>query len=351
MSLLMMQQEVGFLNPNTFIGGLGIVFPTRESLISSKWMIGVAAEDIRNYKVDDSNISFNVKKNYEINLGFSSNEITYFVDKDGKCNNIGQRSFVSTSLQFVYFPKVVEHRSSGGYSAFAGMSSYYKYFSMPSLKNDQEYYVPLNSFLNSNTNFQTLNLKGLTNLTLQVEVARRAFYNLTNLNRLDISGVTRILGRMSGSTLVYNFFQNLKSGCIVICNTALMSFEGIEPHPFVTQLIENGAIVRFKLNEIAPNPVTDLFVTEITENGCTINFTTPAISENDIDFYEVWADDGDHVWRNLIHRDEITTSGSVVTSFESGKNYKLTLITKDVFFNSSQPSNEVSFTTLIKTTV
>ncbi|MDP5201127.1 leucine-rich repeat protein, partial [Flavobacterium sp. DG2-3] len=109
--------------PNTFIGGIAGTINT-PTLLATK--IGVAASQIKDFKVVGNDIHFKINIIYQIpSNAFNGNtNITYFNDSEGYVNSLGTRSFYNCTSLLDFTADSVE---SIGESAFYNCTSITSY--------------------------------------------------------------------------------------------------------------------------------------------------------------------------------------------------------------------------------
>jgi len=107
---------------NTFIGGVGASIITNTTQLAAK--LNISSGNIHNFSIDsNNNVSCYIGRNYTINASafVNNNNITYYLDLDGKCTRINSRAFHnvtnSSVHQILIFPNVTscnEGMFSGG---------------------------------------------------------------------------------------------------------------------------------------------------------------------------------------------------------------------------------------------
>lgn len=169
------------------------------------------------------------------------------------------------------------------------------------------------------------------------------FSSCTGMLRINIASAT-LIG--ANNTVNNNVFLNLKTNCKIYVNPAMLTINagGLEADLAYAQTTRSATIVSVT-NTTAPSAVSDLSTSGITTTTVTLNFTTPS-SANAIDFYEVLLMNNDATYPRWILWSEITASGQNVTGLTSGVNYSIRIRTADIYWNISDRSNEVTFTTL-----
>jgi hypothetical protein len=106
--------------------------------------------------------------------------------------------------------------------------------------------------------------------------------------------------------------------------------------------------VRYVANFINPNPPTNLNFTVNSSTSITITFDLPVINTNDLDFYELFIikkGEADEIAKLNIRDREITASNYVLNDLLEGFNYKVFLRTVDFYYNKSEKSQEIEFST------
>jgi hypothetical protein len=107
--------------------------------------------------------------------------------------------------------------------------------------------------------------------------------------------------------------------------------------------------VRYVANFIKPNPPTNLSFSVNSITSITITFDLPVINTNDLDFYELFVvkkGEADEIAKLNIRDREITASGYVLDDLLEGFNYKVFLRTVDFYYNKSEKSQEIEFSTI-----
>jgi hypothetical protein len=123
--------------------------------------------------------------------------------------------------------------------------------------------------------------------------------------------------------------------------------EGV--HSNLDSIRNSFSEVRYVSNFITPNPPTNLSFSVNSITSITITFDLPIINTNDLDFYELFVvkkGEADEIAKLNIRDREITSSGYVLDDLLEGFNYKVFLRTVDFYYNKSEKSNEIEFSTI-----
>jgi hypothetical protein len=123
--------------------------------------------------------------------------------------------------------------------------------------------------------------------------------------------------------------------------------EGV--HSNLDYIRDKFSDVRYVANFINPNPPTNLSFSVNSATSITITFDLPVINTNDLDFYELFVvkkGEADEIAKLNIRDREITASGYVLDDLLEGFNYKVFLRTVDFYYNKSEKSQEIEFSTI-----
>lgn len=213
------------LSTNTEIGGVASTIST-PALLATK--LGIDVSRITNFSIVGSDIKCKITGSYGIPASaFLSNvNISYYEDVGGLVNYIGNESFKSNSLKWLFLPAVV----STGTDCFADGSG-----------NQRDFvYIPL----------------------------------------------CTDLGGTSGDNNCFIYGLQTKK---IYCHPSLATNNGGAPDGDIAYAISQGATVRYVTNFTAPNPVTTLAAGTIYNTAIQLNFTAPS-STNAIEYYELYKD-------------------------------------------------------------
>lgn len=275
---------------NTFIGGVASVINT-PALLASKILnypsgTTFSASNIQNFTIvgDDIEcyigVDYKIKDSAFINTDVTASSPTYWRDEGLKCKPLGSSAFyVSRNTGLFYFPAVLTIGASNFYHANYG----------------------------------------------DADVADRIYYfpNCTNIGNPTVADT-----QMFGNTAITQKFY---------ANTFLQTNNAGGVDATLTDGINNrGLIVVWILNQIAPNPITDLIVGNVFGTVIQLNFTAPTGSANAIDFYEVYL--------NGRYYQKITASGQHITGLAPNTTYNIEVKPVDIYYNKSA-SNIVTQTT------
>jgi len=93
-----------------------------------------------------------------------------------------------------------------------------------------------------------------------------------------------------------------------------------------------------------------LSVKNIGADRADLDFTVPAVTQNPIDGYEVWISDQNETglerWQGLTSKEEIFAPLDTILQLLPNTTYKLKIRVFDYYYNISEFSNEVEFTTI-----
>lgn len=330
--------------PNTFIGGLGLNYPTSTSGIAGE--IGVTPISLKRYKSDGPNneVSFFKRHNYGISAlnAFYTKEVTYYYDEGEKCTiNSNQGVFRSCKIYRFWIPKTQLWQAPSGY------------FTLNSVQTRGYLYLPYWTGVGNNQNhiwnsgsatnkLDVLYAPNLVNLTLQLQ-ERSNFAGQTLIRRV----VWPRLKTMSAYQN-YSIFTNVNPACIFYLSKEMSYYDNGNENRHVTYWRNRGCEIRWVENMVQPNSVNDLAVTPGTSSA-EITFSAPSVNINPIDGYEIWIYDvnatGYDRWQKYMPHSEALVSGHIITGLEQGKTYRVKLKTFDYYYNLSEFSNEVEFTT------
>lgn len=322
--------------PNTFIGGIAVSFGTPEALATR--LVGVTADNIQNFQVDEfNNVSCFIDKDYSI--GVRGNNIggivPYFIDLGGRATSIEGSGFQGQVTTALHTPNV---SSLGGGYTF--QSTRMKYINLPLVPSIGTHFA-YRSIFHQYFRLDSCHTIGNTNVFRPIEGC--------NKKRIYLPNVTTY-----GSTLgIDGIFTNINTGGVKIyVHPSMLTINGggLEGDLAYAQNSRNAIIIPVT-DFTKPNAVTDLIVSDLTATTATLFFTPPA-SANALDFYMVWLESDLHPVNSQAYFNErynplreITGSGAVITSLTPGTNYKIRIVACDEFWNESENSNEVVFST------
>lgn len=159
--------------------------------------------------------------------------------------------------------------------------------------------------------------------------------NVASYNFTASDIVLNILGNKTSNLDFYHFGENLEAGGKVFSNIInATSNNGSPPVSLTTYSYVHPVFIQ---NYIKPSVVVDLSVSDITSNSVKLNFTPPS-SSNAIYKYEVW--EGKRFLRF------INGSGIIVGGLSTGTYNEIKIVCVDEYYNRSDWSNTVTFTTL-----
>ena len=190
-------------------------------------------------------------------------------------------------------------------------------------------------------------------------IARGHFSQCQKLKRMYLPNwFSDFIGANSNSILGNSVNTGNNEGFTTIwyMNPLMETIDNGNPHPNMVNLassINFNNEVRYVVNNIKPNAVSDLTVSNITSSTIQINFTTPTVNTNSIDFYYVYLDYSGISFEfkySTSHEisaffKEISASGDVLTGLPSGTEITMQIQTVDYYHNVSDYSNIVTFTT------
>lgn len=277
-----------------YIGGIGASVTTASDLAlklnTAKGSTATAfpydSSNITTFSIDgNNNIYAELTEPYwvTINSFSTDNDITYFIDLNGGCIGINQFSFQG-----------------------AGTTSKLKMFYS-----------------------QTALIRGTTNTS-------RNFRNRTANFKLIYAPFDAQIGETQLNNQAYDL---LTTAIKIFANVGSETNNagGVEGD-IQNAITQKSAVVTYVTDTVSiPNAVSDLSTASITATSVVLNFTAPS-SVNAILQYEVWVNGAFWDW--------ITASGGSVTGLTSATNYNIQIKTADIFYNISELSNNVNFTTL-----
>lgn len=137
-----------------------------------------------------------------------------------------------------------------------------------------------------------------------------------------------------GSTSASNdvFTSSISTGSVIIAHPSLNTNNAGGMDGDLASAAAQGATIRFKTNETAPNAISNLSVGIIYNTAVQLNFTPLSIT-NAIDYYECYA--------NGILKNRITASGQYITGLTASTSYNITVVAVDVFYNKSVVSSSL----------
>ncbi len=158
-----------------------------------------------------------------------------------------------------------------------------------------------------------------------------------SLNLLRFLYIPRVLtlGTSVANDSIFRGQQNF--GGILYINPVQLTIQGGAPDSDLQLLINGNWDIRYVSDFTNPNAVTDLSVSDIVQSGAFLNFSTPDIT-NVIDYYETYADG--------VLRNKTTNPNSFINNLNPSTFYKVNIIAVDIYYNKSEVSNNVLFTTL-----
>ena len=269
------------LTPNTFIGGVASVINT-PALLAAKlqnYPSGTSFDEanIQNFTIVGDDIECYIGVDYQIKtIAFRNTQITassptYWQDYSLRCKFIDSSAFYgSRNTGLFYFPAVLT----------IGASQFY-----------HENYG-------------------------DADVADRIYYfpNCTNIGNPTVADT-----QMFGNTAITQKFY---------ANTFLQTNNAGGVDATLTDGINNrGLIVVWILNQIAPNPITNLSIGNVYGTYIQLNFTAPTGSTNAIDFYEVYL--------NGKYYQNITASGGYIKGLTPNTVYNIEVKPVDIYYNKS----------------
>lgn len=282
--------------PNTFIGGLGSLYPDKVSLATA---LSIDSNSVNSYSIKNGNISCIISQSYSLPDNFGDANLTYFIDEGDNCTYAGRFFNAKNNLRYLYFSAATNHNSYYFYGGYA----------LDSLELPGMVSVPDNGFQGSGT-------------------------QIYRLQRLDIRNVTS-LGTSAGAS---GMFTGLPlTNVIIYCNTALQTSNGGSEEGDIAFARGQGAIIRYVQNETAPNAVSDLASVSVSATHAKLTCSAPS-STNTIEFYEVYVDG--------VYNSRWTKPEDVNARFlTAGTSYGITVKAVDIYNNKSEVSNTVSIVT------
>lgn len=337
-----------FPKPNFYIGGAGNYYTT-EAQYAAQFdgpLDAIVATMIKRLKIDPTTqeASFYIRRNINAFYVHSFQNhplLTHFFDLDGKIGRLGQGAFGTCPLKAVYWPRINTFEGPSGYDTLSGAQMVQRHVYQPGYRGD---YGNQNYAFNTSNYVKWLWMRDAWNISTQI-AARATHQGYTNLYRLNIASISQL-----NSQSVSQIFTNLPPGCIVYINLDIYTVDkGNRENTIAWWEDSRGVVFRFVTNFVNPDPVTNLAVTNIGADRVDLTFTPPAVTANPLDFYEVWIDNdawvGQDRWKKLGMWQEIVNSGDTLIELEANTTYRVKLKTADYFWNISEFSEEVEFTT------
>jgi hypothetical protein len=335
-----------FPKPNTFIGGLGLNYPTSTSGITGQ--LGVTAISLKRYRSDgpDNEVSFYKRHDYGIAAlnAFAGTEVTYYYDEGEKCSiNSNQGVFRNTKIYRFWIPRTKLWQGPSGYVTLNNVQTrgylYLPYWTGEG--NNQNYIWNSASVTNK---LDILYAPKLTRLTLQLQ-ARRNFVNQTLIRRVVFPRIKTLNANHESY-----IFTNVNPACIFYLSKEMSYYNQGNENKHVTYWRNRGCEIRWVENMLVPNPVNDLAVNQGTTTAELV-FSIPSVNVNSIEGYEIWIHDinttGYDRWQKYMPHSEALGSGHIITGLQQGTTYIVKLKTFDYYYNLSEFSNEIQFTTNI----
>lgn len=273
------------------------ILPTVSSakLLSSK--ITASEQDIIDFNFSGSDIFCNISPSYsEVFDAFNNANdqplIKAFIDKSNHISIAGQ-AYVGTSI---------------------------------------EYFESLNASSVGGRSFQSSSLRYLKceNLTT---ISQRAFLNMSGARRFKLPALTTI----DDVNAFGNFLNNQGFGTPKIYMSEAMS-----QTPIVQSLSKSFDAIPI-LDTTLPGAPSSISVSNIQSNSIDISFKNqPHV--NNIEFTEVWIDFGNGIF--WMHDEINQSTGNTVVNLPSSSNLRMKLKACDQYYNESNFSEIVSFSTL-----
>lgn len=332
-------RNYGAKAPILFVDGVGGTITTLSLFVFQLEGSNVNDGNYFNFTTDGTDISIHASVSFnQKQISWIQGTATAFIDTKGQMSNMQQGVFADQSqLKTLYIPNCLVCEGPGGFFTMRGLSGLHHYFEMKSL-------VTINNhYLTGATSLKILRLPSLTNTWIQ-NIGRNQLQGMSSLERCYLPLL---------QTIVYpdgliRTLQNVKSGCVFYVHANLETSNGGNREQLIAELEDNqGAIIVYINNTTSPNKVTNLSTSSITTSGVTLNFTAPS-STNTLDFYEVWieATDGSVRWHKYFSHQEISGTGRTVIGLSSSTNYDIKIVACDQYYNRSEFSNILNFTTL-----
>jgi hypothetical protein len=165
------------------------------------------------------------------------------------------------------------------------------------------------------------------------------FRNCSNLERVDLRKVTDG-GGFAGAQRPFNG----TSGVRIYAHPNWADSQGLV-QAYNHAVDDRGGSLIEVLNDINPNPVSNLQLTNITNNSVDISFDSSLNSENTIDFYDVYLYDG-NLLTKINPNKETDTNSTTISGLNSNTQYQILIRAVDIYLNFSEYTESNQFTTL-----
>lgn len=278
--------------PNTFIGNVANIIPTKEDLAS---YMTIDPTRIKNFEVYDNNIRFYVDEDYDFDISgqvFQGVPVTFFIPNKN-LGDFSQNSFEYNQVLFAIWSYNI-----GAIDNFCFHQSALKFIYFPNQTGDH-----------------CARYRSYYGISSRVYLPKATKSYTTAASNDPIKYFT-------GTFYLRPDYDNGNYTTLEVIASRIISF--------------GGNIVKVLDDTLTPNAVNDL---EITSPSSTqTQFTFTEIPE--ADFYEVWVYyPKNKVW---ILVDEITNSGDTITVIENISDVKIKIATCDQYWNGSGMSEDIN---------
>ena len=289
---LWLEENTDF-EPNTFIGNVANIIPTKEDL--STYM-SIDPTRIKNFEVyDNNNIRFYVDEDYGFNVSsnvFQGIPVTFFIPNKN-LGDFSQNSFEYNQVLFALWSYRIQEIDN-----FCFRQSALKFIYFPNQTGDdcaryQSYY-------------------GLTS-RVYLPKATKSYTTGSSNNPVR---------QFTGTFYLRPDYDNGNYPTLEVIASRIISY--------------GGQVIKVLDDTLNPNKVNDLVVSSPSATETTFTFTEVA----EADFYEVWVYyTKNKVW---ILVDEIANSGDTITGIENISDVKIKIATCDQYWNGSGMSEDIN---------
>ena len=332
--------------PNVFIGNVGHILTSAADVINA---FSVPDFAVYNFKIDgNNNVSFYAGRDFIWERGadnsgwlYQNSDISYFWDIGGHLSAMRVRTLGSTESG----KQLKSFISTSPLCYMTGVSTY-MFYRNPLLT---DFYFPGANRFTARDFYQSK----ISHLYLpNVSQLSQTFYAIHVPVKIYI-------GNYQGTGMDdLNMFINIISGSYIYFHPTHLTSNAGGLADALAYAQGRGAILRPVHNKVLPNKITDLSLSNITTTSVQVNFTMPAVTQNPIEYFEVWLEEIgtlDIVRRFLPVQQTLTASGQTITGLKPNTEYSLKLATIDTMYNGTGQdtdperrafSNTINFATL-----
>ncbi len=307
---------------NTFIGGVGGNSVTTKGEFITLFN-NIQETNIYNFIIEQNNLSFyidkdsyNISNNGQYNSFFNNQELTYFIDLEGKIKKLNQTFRDANNCEYLYLPGVYNSRSQ-----IIRYMRNLKYVWLPNILNISSYAYSGNNLLRELYHPLLSSCEILPNFP-------------SSIKHLYLDSITNDSFDESRD----DFFNGLSNDCVVYLNKSL---QNNLTSPNLIKLQDTySAQIRYIDNYDKPNPPTNL---SYLIDGINILFTYDSssnLSRNEpIQEIRLYINDMERMTYEDVGQFSYNT---INLELKDGDRVKITFL--DYYYNESDFSNEVIFT-------